>query len=81
MHGLDLVEAVAPIQLAIRLLIPAGSRLLELDEVREMVGPFDARALVYPWKNPNPAVDRLVRRVAGNCCDQRKTEAQPVGNI
>ena len=30
---LDLVDHVAPIQLAIRLLIPAGSRLLELDEV------------------------------------------------
>ena len=59
LRRLNLVEAVAPIQLAIRLLIPAGSRLLELPEVREMVGPFDARALVYPWKNPNPALDRL----------------------
>jgi len=58
-HRLDLVEAVAPIQLAIRLLIPAGSRLLELEEVRRIIGPFDARALVYPWKNTNPAVDQL----------------------
>ena len=56
---LDLVEAVAPIQLGIRLLIPPGSRLLELEEVREMVGPFDAKALIYPWKNPNAAIDRL----------------------
>jgi radical SAM superfamily enzyme YgiQ (UPF0313 family) len=59
LQQLNLVEAVAPIQLAIRLLIPAGSRLLELEEVRQMVGPFDAKALVYPWNNPNPAVDRL----------------------
>src|SRR5208282_6270807 len=59
LNRLDLVEAVTPIQLAIRLLIPAGSRLLELEEVRQMVGPFDARALVYPWNNPNPGVDRL----------------------
>jgi radical SAM superfamily enzyme YgiQ (UPF0313 family) len=58
-HRLDLVEAVAPIQLAIRLLVPAASRLLELEEVRQMVGPFDAGALVYPWKNPDPAVDQL----------------------
>lgn len=58
-YRLDLVEAVGPIQLAIRLLIPAGSRLLELDEVREMVGPFDARALVYPWKNAIPGVDHV----------------------
>ena len=59
LNRLDLVEAVAPIQLAIRLLIPAGSRLSELEEVREVLGPFDAKGLVYPWKNPNPAVDRL----------------------
>ena len=56
---LDLVEAVAPIQLAIRLLITAGSRLLELEEVRRIVGPFDASALIYPWKNPDPAIDQL----------------------
>ncbi len=35
---LDLIENVAPIQYAIRLLIPAGSRLLELSDVRELVG-------------------------------------------
>ncbi|MGC1634012.1 MAG: CUAEP/CCAEP-tail radical SAM protein, partial [Candidatus Acidiferrales bacterium] len=44
----DLVESVAPIQLAIRLLIPTGSRLLELPEVLEMIGPFDEEALLYP---------------------------------
>jgi radical SAM superfamily enzyme YgiQ (UPF0313 family) len=55
----ELVENVAPIQLAIRLLIPAGSRLLELAEIRELVGPFDGAALVYPWKHPDPRVDRL----------------------
>jgi len=59
LQRLDLVEEVAPIQLAIRLLIPAGSRLLELEEVRRIIGPFDAGALVHPWKNPNPAVDQL----------------------
>jgi len=59
LQRLDLVEAVAPIQLAIRLLIPAGSLLLELDEVRKAVGEFDPRALVYPWRNPDPAVDGL----------------------
>ena len=31
---LDLVEHVAPVQLAIRLLIPDGSRLLELEDIR-----------------------------------------------
>jgi len=58
-YRLDLVEAVGPIQLAIRLLIPAGSQLLELEEIRRIVGPFDANALVYPWTNANPEVDRM----------------------
>ncbi len=59
LQRLNLVEAVAPIQLAIRLLIPPGSRLLEIPEVRGMVEPFDVGALVYPWKHHNPALDRL----------------------
>jgi radical SAM superfamily enzyme YgiQ (UPF0313 family) len=55
----DLIESVAPIQLAIRLLIPAGSRLLELPDVKELVGAFQEAALVYPWRHPDPRVDRL----------------------
>jgi radical SAM superfamily enzyme YgiQ (UPF0313 family) len=60
---LELVESVAPIQLAIRLLIPSGSKLLELSEVAAMVGEFDPAALVYPWKHPDPRVDALQRKV------------------
>ncbi len=55
----NLIDHVAPIQLAIRLLIPAGSKLLELSEIRRMVGPFDEAALVYPWQHSDPQVDRL----------------------
>jgi radical SAM superfamily enzyme YgiQ (UPF0313 family) len=56
---LGLIEQVAPIQLAIRLLIPTGSRLLELPDIRALVAPFDEAALVYPWRNPDPCVDEL----------------------
>jgi hypothetical protein len=56
-HGL--IENVAPIQMAIRLLIPAGSRLLELEDIRGTVGAFDEAALVYPWENADPRVDQL----------------------
>src|SRR5262249_8905014 len=54
---LELVEHVAPVQLTIRLLITAGSRLLELPEIRDLAGRFDARALVHPWRHPDPEVD------------------------
>jgi hypothetical protein len=61
---LDLVEHVAPVQLALRLLIPSGSRLLELEEVREMVGAFDSKALAYPWKHSDPEMDAVANRVS-----------------
>lgn len=56
-RDLDLIESVAPIQLAIRLLIPAGSRVLELPDLR--VGAFDPESLVYKWTHPDPEMDRL----------------------
>jgi radical SAM superfamily enzyme YgiQ (UPF0313 family) len=59
-----LTENVAPIQLAIRLLIPAGSRLLELAEVSAMVGPFDSAALVFPWKHEDARVDALAHEIS-----------------
>jgi radical SAM superfamily enzyme YgiQ (UPF0313 family) len=61
---LDLIDHVAPIQLAIRLLIPAGSRLLELADVRHLVGPFDPTTLTYRWRHRDPDVDRLQQDVS-----------------
>jgi len=62
---LDLVDNVGPIQLTMRLLIPAGSLLLELDDIREIVGPFDPAALSYRWTHSDPLLDRL-------CADVQK---------
>jgi len=59
LQRLDLVTAVAPIQLAIRLLVTAGSRLLEIGELRGQVGAFDAKTLSYPWQHADPRVDSL----------------------
>jgi hypothetical protein len=56
---LDLVEQIAPVQLAIRLLLPEGSLLLELPEIRAMIEPFDARGLCYRWHNSDPGLDTL----------------------
>jgi hypothetical protein len=51
------------VQLALRLLITAGSRLLELKDVRSVVGPFDSKALVYPWKHADPEMDMFAQRI------------------
>jgi radical SAM superfamily enzyme YgiQ (UPF0313 family) len=60
---LGLVEHVAPIQYAIRLLIPAESKLLELAQVQQLVDPFDEVVLCYPWSHPDSGVDRLYAAV------------------
>ena len=57
--ALDLVGAVAPIQLAIRLLVTAESALLELPDVQAVVSAFDATGLVWPWLHADPRVDEL----------------------
>lgn len=58
---LELIEQVAPIQYTLRLLIPPGSRLLELPEARQVVGALDEASLSYRWRNPDPQLDRLQR--------------------
>jgi hypothetical protein len=60
---LELVEAVASIQLAIRLLLPAGSRLMELPEIRGLAGLLDPSALAHAWQHPDARVDHLQREV------------------
>lgn len=72
LEKMELADAVAPIQLGIRLLIPAGSRLLELDEVKEMVGPFDEAALVYPWKHADARIDSLCEEIQGIVASSEK---------
>jgi len=57
--ALDLIDHVAPIQLAIRLLLPDGSRLLTLPEMHASLGAFDPSTLTHRWSHPDPRVDAL----------------------
>src|SRR5260221_128810 len=73
----ELIENVAPIQLGIRLLIPEGSRLLELEEVRRTVAAVDAETLVYPWRNADGRVDLLSEAVQSIAAEaDRKKESR-----
>ncbi len=76
---LELVESVAPIQLAIRLLVPRGSYLLQLPGFEELLDPFDADLLGYPWQHPDPRVDELqaavqefIERAEGDGLERRE---------
>ena len=60
----DLADRVAPIQLAIRLLIPPGSVLLELPEVRRLAGALQADRLIHPWTHADSRMDALAAEVS-----------------
>ncbi len=71
---LDLVENVAPIQWGVRLLIPAGSKLLERDEIQAVAGEFDEAALAYRWAHPDPRVDQLCEDILAIVKDGQEKE-------
>ena len=69
---LKLVEAVPPVQLAIRLLVPQGSYLMQLPDFAARVGAFDAALLGYPWQADDPRVDALQAEVMAWVMDAEK---------
>jgi len=60
---LDLAPAISPIQYAIRLLIPQGSRVLELEDVRARIQHFDPTSLTHIWRHADPDVDALQQQL------------------
>jgi radical SAM superfamily enzyme YgiQ (UPF0313 family) len=81
---LELVENTAPVQLALRLLVTQNSRLLELSELRAVVGEFDEKALVYPWKHPDTDMDALascVFQTVSRRQDQNKSRTEIFGEL
>ena len=73
---MGLVGNTAPIQYAIRLLIPAGSKLLELPKVEGIAGRFDPISLVHPWAHPDERVDRLQRDVLAAVAESDEPRAE-----
>jgi hypothetical protein len=61
--NLQLIESVAPVQLSIRLLIPAGSYILKLGRLDGIIGDFEPGILGHPWSNPDPRVDELQQKI------------------
>jgi radical SAM superfamily enzyme YgiQ (UPF0313 family) len=59
----DLIEQIDSIQLAIRLLVPPSSALLEASDAAQWFGPLDPTALSHTWKHSDPRMDILQRAV------------------
>jgi len=60
---LELVASVPPVQLTIRLLVPAGSHLLRIPGFEDRLMPFDPALLGYPWAHSDRRVDELQRNL------------------
>ena len=60
----ELIDHVDPVQFSIRLLIPPGSWLAELEETRAHRGPLDEAAFTYRWTHPDPRMDQLHQDVS-----------------
>ena len=72
---LGLTGHVAPIQWSIRLLVTFNSRLLELEDIQRVIGPFDPKTLTYPWKHPDPRVDALQQKMMAIAQQPRASHA------
>jgi len=70
-----IIDWIDPIQLAIRLLIPPGSLLLELSDVRELIGPIQPETFTHPWRHPDVAMDALHQAVSERIEADAKADA------
>jgi radical SAM superfamily enzyme YgiQ (UPF0313 family) len=59
----ELGGALEPVQLAIRLLIPPGSSLLEQVQGESWLGPLAGEQLSFQWTHLDPRMDRLYEGV------------------
>lgn len=73
----DLGDHVDPVQLAIRLLLPPGSRLLLEPSLRPFLGRLDEAALSHRWTHPDPRMDRLHADVAAIVEEDAASEVEP----
>jgi hypothetical protein len=73
---LRLVESVPPIQLAIRLLVPRGSYLLQMPDFHDFLQDFDPALLGYPWQHPDAKVDTLQKQVQ-SLVEQSESDGRP----
>ncbi|MEO8212836.1 MAG: CUAEP/CCAEP-tail radical SAM protein [Myxococcales bacterium] len=74
-----LEDEVDPVQLAIRLLIPPGSLLLDQPELKPFLTgePFDERSLTHAWRHPDARMDRLCEAVSAVAEEATRVDEEP----
>jgi radical SAM superfamily enzyme YgiQ (UPF0313 family) len=61
--GNDLIDAIDPVQYAIRLLIPPGSSLLRSPAMQPHLGMLVDTDFAYEWRHPDRRMDELAERI------------------
>ena len=77
----DLIDAVAPVQLSVRLLVPPGSLLLQEPGLRDAFGPLDEDALGHTWTHPDPRMDRLQLDIAAQVAADARAGVDPAATF
>ncbi len=81
---IDFVEAnglqqhIPPIQLAVRLLVPPGSPLVDAPDAATWLGALDPADLGYKWTHPDPRMDALYAVVSARVAEADAREELPV---
>jgi len=80
----DLIDAVDPIQLGIRLLVPPRSALLEHEAIQRHLVGLNAERFTYEWNHPDPRMDKLqaeVMQIVEEDADHKEEAAQTFQRI
>ena len=80
----QLVYSIEPVQLAIRLLVPPGSTLVNLPQMRTHLKGITADGLSHIWNHSDPAVDALhkcVMKIVSDAAGAEEDEAQTFARV
>jgi len=73
----NLIDHVDPVQYSIRLLIPPGSWIADLEATRPHLGALDEAAFTYRWSHPDPRLDELHRSVSQAAAEGAQKSEDP----
>jgi radical SAM superfamily enzyme YgiQ (UPF0313 family) len=76
-----LIDAVDPVQLSIRLLVPPGSLLAASPAMRPYLGRLVAEDFYHEWAHPDPAMEDLHRAVTAVVAEAAKAGKEAVATF
>jgi radical SAM superfamily enzyme YgiQ (UPF0313 family) len=74
----ELIDQTDPVQYSLRLLVPPGSRLLDIPAMRPHLSALDRETFSYRWMHPDSRMDRLQAAVTAVVTDAAERGEDPV---